>query len=62
MDRVSTLAAYAVLSVWAASAIDGIWRSDYEALRYTTPIMGVLAAALWGIKVIRNGKNSAPDE
>lgn len=63
MTRLASTAAIVVLFVWAASALDGIIRHDYGALQYVTPVMLVLAGALFGVDIIRrNGQKKRERE
>ena len=64
MSRLTPLAALVILIIWAVSALDGIVLHDYEALQFVTPIMLILAGALFGVEVVRrNGrKRNGTDE
>ena len=57
------MAAVTVLVIWAASALDAIVAGQYEPLQYVTPVMLILAGALWGIELVRrNGRKNGDDD
>jgi hypothetical protein len=57
-ETIASLAAACVLGVWSAAALDAIVRDRYGPLQLVTPVMLLLAGALWGVRLIRNGNGN----
>lgn len=54
---VSELAAFAIIFVWVLTAVVGELRGDYHAFDVATPVMVILAGALFAHGLVkRNGK------
>lgn len=63
MKLLAPVAGAVILAVWAASAVEGIVRHDWNGLQLVTPVMLILAPALLGFEVVRrtNGKKKSDE-